>query len=69
MKNSNDTNGNRTRDLPACSAVLQPTALRRTCKHVECVNRSMGSGRTLRYRLWTQACGELFVKLHLQLYS
>ena len=26
MKNSNDTIGNRTRDLPACSAVLQPTA-------------------------------------------
>ena len=29
MKNSNDTNGNRTRDLPTCSAVPQPTALRR----------------------------------------
>ena len=26
MKNSNDTIGNRTRDLPACSAVPQPTA-------------------------------------------
>ena len=26
MKNSNDTMGNRTRDLPACSAVPQPTA-------------------------------------------
>jgi len=26
MKNSNDTITNRTRDLPACSAVLQPTA-------------------------------------------
>jgi len=25
MKNSNDTIGNRTRDLPACSAVPQPT--------------------------------------------
>jgi hypothetical protein len=24
MKNPNDTIGNRTRDLPACSAVLQP---------------------------------------------
>ena len=29
MKNPNDTNGNRTRDLPACSAVPQPTALQR----------------------------------------
>jgi hypothetical protein len=26
MKNSKDTIGNRTRDLPACSAVPQPTA-------------------------------------------
>jgi len=26
MKNSNDTIGNRTRNLPACSAVAQPTA-------------------------------------------
>ena len=30
MKNSNDTIGNRTRDLPACSAVPQPTAPLRT---------------------------------------
>ena len=26
MKNSNDTFGNRTRDLPACGAMPQPTA-------------------------------------------
>ena len=26
MKNSNDTIGNQTRDLPACSAMPQPTA-------------------------------------------
>jgi len=26
MKNSSDTNGNQNRDLPACSAVSQPTA-------------------------------------------
>ena len=30
MKNSSDTIGNRTRDLPACNAVPQPTALPRT---------------------------------------
>ena len=30
MKNSNDTIGDRTRDLPACSAVPQPTAPQRT---------------------------------------
>ena len=29
MKNSSDTIWNRTRDLPACSAVHQPTAPRR----------------------------------------
>jgi len=29
MKNSNDTIGNRTRDLPVCSAVPKPTALPR----------------------------------------
>jgi len=32
MKKSNDTIGNRTRDLPACSAVPQPTVLPRTPK-------------------------------------
>jgi hypothetical protein len=29
MKSSNDTNGNRTLDLPTCSAVPQPNALPR----------------------------------------
>jgi hypothetical protein len=33
MKNSNDTIGNRTRYLPTCSAVRQPTALRRAPPH------------------------------------
>jgi len=32
MKNSNDTIGNQTRSLPACSAVPQPTAPQRTPK-------------------------------------
>jgi hypothetical protein len=31
MKNSNDTIGNRIRDLPACSAVTQPTAPPAAC--------------------------------------
>jgi len=42
MKNSNDTIGNRTRDLPACNAVPQPTALPRApiysyqlCKNID----------------------------------
>ena len=33
MKNSNDTIGKRTRDLPACSAVPQPTAPPRAPEH------------------------------------
>ena len=33
MKNSSDTIGNRTRDLPTCSAVPQPTALPRALKY------------------------------------
>ena len=41
MKNSNDTNGNWTRDLPTCSAVPQPTALPRapSLKHVLLSNK------------------------------
>ena len=33
MKNSSDTIGNRTRDHPTCSAVPQPTALRRAPRY------------------------------------
>jgi hypothetical protein len=35
QKNSNNTIGNRTRLCPACSAVPQPTALRRTPLHLQ----------------------------------
>jgi len=35
MKNSNDTIGNRTRDLPTCSAVPQPTAPPRALQDVK----------------------------------
>ena len=39
MKNSNDIIGNRTRDLPACSAVPQPTALPRApTRHCDLAN-------------------------------
>jgi hypothetical protein len=37
MKNSNDTIGNRTRDLPTCSVVPQSTALPRVAEVVKCV--------------------------------
>jgi hypothetical protein len=48
MKKSNDTIGNRTHDLPACSAVRQPTAPPAACPSLvllrmtdfgECVDR------------------------------
>jgi len=35
MKKSNDTTGNRTRDLPTCSAVPQPTAPPRAPRYCE----------------------------------
>ena len=39
MKNSSDTIGKRTRDLPTCSLVPQPTALRRApCRPVQHFN-------------------------------
>jgi len=38
MKNSNDTIGNRTRDLPTCSTVPQPTALPRDSYGGGCEN-------------------------------
>ena len=44
MKNSNDTIGNRTRDLPACSAVPQPTAPPAACPILllcPCINTSI----------------------------
>ena len=44
MKNSNDTFGNRTRDLPTCSAVPQPTALPRTPTEMSTMNISSGAG-------------------------
>jgi hypothetical protein len=37
IKNSNDSIGNRNRDLPACSTVLQPTALPRAPYTYVCV--------------------------------
>jgi len=39
MKNSNDTIGNQTRDLPACSVVTQPTAPPRDPNQDHSVNK------------------------------
>jgi len=39
MKNCNDTNGNRTRDLPACNSVPQPTSPPRTPANINRNNK------------------------------
>ena len=53
MKNVNDTIGNRTRDLPTCSAVPQPTAPPRAPRIMEVIFYNfyflfLGGGRTVR---------------------
>ena len=45
MKNSSDTIGNRTHDLPACSAVPQPTALLRAPTEMSTTNIFCGRKR------------------------
>ena len=42
LKNSNDTIGNQTRDLPNCSAAPQPTALPRAPNMVRNVTKGHG---------------------------
>ena len=46
MKNSNETPGNRTRDLPACSAVPQPTAPPRAPYERDAVDKIAGPARS-----------------------
>jgi hypothetical protein len=60
MKNSNDTIGNRTRDLPACSAVPQPTALPRA--PISCISVDMFHS-PLNLPLWN-ALYDMVVTLH-----
>ena len=77
MKNSNDTIGNRTRDLPVCSAVPQPTAPPRapytylTCLHILSWTSGVQSGSsyimfaicfTLRYSNLDECSPEYYVK-------
>jgi hypothetical protein len=58
MKNSNDTIGNRTRDLPTCSAVTQTNCATTYPRYWELVGRN--SSIWLRYgagvRHWTRYC-------------
>ena len=54
MKNSNDTIGNRSRDLPTCSAVPRPTALPRAPKfHFQ-------SSKISSFLLWSKRVNRLF---------
>ena len=57
MKNSSDIIGNRTSDLPACSAVSQPTAPPRApnvVTHANCRDRDPSSGSicSVRENFW-----------------
>ena len=54
MKNFNDSSGNRTRDLPACSAVPQQTAPPRTPFYT-CGGKNFGTPDTV----WCSAGGSL----------
>jgi hypothetical protein len=51
MKKSKDTMGNRTRDLLACSAVPQPTALPRAPFSIILLYRNLQDGRSTEGRL------------------
>jgi len=44
MQKSNDTIGNRTRDLPACTAVPQPTAPPRDPNNTVPLGKNIGHG-------------------------
>ena len=58
MKNSNDTIGNRTRDLRNCSAVPQPTALRRAPYHIVVHDRNIKKQCTRRSTVSTFTSAE-----------
>jgi hypothetical protein len=52
MKNSNDTIGNRTRDLPTCRAVPQPTARHRVPPRQAAIIINMRSCHNYRRHLY-----------------
>jgi len=52
MKNSSDTVGNRNTDLPACSAVPQPTAPPAACPHV-CISLCLAGPQNQRFNYKT----------------
>ena len=58
MKNSNDTIGNQTHDLPTCSAVPQPTAPPRTPNQCSKV-----------YKIWYVLCVKYCLYVNIDTYS
>ena len=54
MKNSNDTIGNRARDLPACSAVPQPTAPPRAPTYEDRIQNKRTSVKDYCHRVTTR---------------
>jgi hypothetical protein len=60
MKNSNDIIGNRTRDLPTCSALPQPTALRRAPKCLRRIKISILGDEVTRFwrKVWHESSSD-----------
>jgi hypothetical protein len=68
MKNSNDTTGNRTRDLPTFSAVPQPTSLPRV-PILEDVSTRMHGTENLKERTVTYSRREIIFTKHLLVWA
>jgi len=63
MKNSSDTNGNQTRDLPVCGAVPQPTALPAAYPNL-LAQRHISHGRARRLSAALHFSGEVTQRGH-----
>jgi len=59
MKNSNYTIGNRTRDLPVCRAVNQPTCATACVTEVKTTNKITSKANSFSCAPWTQSLTEL----------
>jgi hypothetical protein len=63
MKNSNDTIGNRARDLPVCSAVPQPTAPPRPMKFHEETSNCVLMKSVVRLAVFAKKLADWFARL------
>ena len=68
MKNSNDTIGNRIRDLLICRAVPQPTALPRAPHKLHIFPNPVGYSKLFVKVLWQPMLSSLGTNLNLPLY-